>query len=141
MANPLIRHRPLNILVVLSGPDPSCTAMLSAFRSHCALVCESSHQAVEAVRNGFAPDATLIDTRLPDAGELARVLAGSLPDHDVTFIALCPRPAGPVPPGFTFRLAHPAAASELEHLLWLVGGARDARAAEKRIGQPVKGIG
>jgi hypothetical protein len=126
MPTEVIRTAPLNVLVIPADARLDVAPMLPALRPHCALLCTSPAQGVEAARH-FGPDVVLIDLRVPDAagliGDLTRA-AGRSP----MFVALTPSAGpAPVPPGFRYVLALPATAGELERLLWQVGGDLTAR--------------
>lgn len=127
---PLIRNQPLGILVVLADLGPESSGVLSAFRAHCALVCVSAEQAVDAAPS-FAPDVVLIDLRLEGYAALqARLSANS--DREIVFVALgleedARWPSPKLPRGFHYHLTCPAAACELEQLLWNIGRDVDDR--------------
>jgi hypothetical protein len=120
------RPGPLNVLVVLTGNDPQCTAMLSGLRKHCALVCQGADQADEAIGRGFEPDVAVIDGRLEDPAGLVRRLAarGGRP---LLAVALGRVAAVALGGGFAASVDYPARSAELEGAV--------QRAAARRHGQ------
>jgi hypothetical protein len=116
----VIRSGPLNVLVVLAEVGPGSTAMVSAFRSHTALICVGARPALD-VAPQFEPDVIIIDRRIPDSGWLVEELA-RLSGGRAVFVALdAPAVAESAPAGATeyhFHLTGPVGASDLEHLLW-----------------------
>jgi hypothetical protein len=125
----VVRPGPLNVLAVLADDALDVAPLLGAFRGHCALVCTSPAQGVEAARR-FEADVALIDLRAPDPAAVARALAAAGGARPPVFVALAPAagPAPAAPPGFVDCLPLPASAGELEQLLWRVGRAPAAGA-------------
>jgi hypothetical protein len=132
----VLRTDPLDILVVSAAGRPDAAGLLSGLRTHCALVCTSARQALDAA-HGFDPHVVLVDLRVPGSRSLARDLAARV-GPATAFIALAPPAARRSKAGrsdvFHYHLATPAAASELEHLLWRVGRDLESR----RPGAPLR---
>jgi hypothetical protein len=121
MAEDVFRPTSLSIIVILAGNDVSVVSLVPALRSHCTLVCTSAFQAVEAAPY-FEPDVVLIDIRLPDPMAIVRELSQATGGRPLVFATLRPA-AGPVPThpcGFRYWLGLPAAAGELEQVLWKI---------------------
>src|SRR5690349_15037757 len=85
----VVRPGPLNVLTVLADDALDVAPLLGAFRGHCALVCTSPAQGVEAARR-FEADVALIDLRAPDPAAVAR--ARRRPPRPASWTACrCPR--------------------------------------------------
>jgi hypothetical protein len=121
MHSDVIRTAPLNVLVVLADARLDVAPMLPALRSHCALLCTSPAQGVEAARH-FGPDVVLVDVRVPDAAALIADLTRAAAGRRLAFAALAPSAGPAMPAGFRYALSLPATAGELEHLLWQIAG-------------------
>lgn len=124
VCNYILKAESLDILVILAGPDSACTALASGLRGHSALVCESEPRALQVVGRGFIPDVVLIDTRIPNAAFLAGQIAAQLPGQSVDFVALSQPTDRALSPVFAHRVTYPAAASEIEQIIWQVEGTR-----------------
>ncbi|MFO0810239.1 MAG: hypothetical protein U0746_16580 [Gemmataceae bacterium] len=81
---------------------------------------------MQAVNRGFTPDVVLIDSRLPNAARIARLIGALLPDHRVDFIVLSQSADMGPNASFSHRLTYPAVASELEEVLGKVEASRAA---------------
>lgn len=127
MPPPIIRNGPLNVLVALADPDLDVARILPVLQSHYALVCSAPAQAVEAAWP-FEPDIILVDCRVPNPVDLARRLSRAAGNRPVVFVAMV-SPGRSVPTGFQYSLSMPGTASDLECLLWHIGGGRAVGAA------------
>jgi len=112
------RRRPadVNVLVVIARSDPAASWMLSGLKGYCALVCEDSAGSLEAVSRGFQPDVAVIDTRLPDAVELAGRIRDAGVGRGTILVALC-QSGEARPAGFSHRMVFNSSASEVAELL------------------------
>jgi len=119
-----LRTSPLYVLVVLAEPASRNPGMLSGLGAHCALVCASAPQAVDAARK-FVPNVVIIDSRRPDCHALATELGPLGEGQEPALVALAP-PEGLQDtlvrslPEFHYRLPWSALACELEQMLWQV---------------------
>ena len=118
MAFGFIRPGPLNIVVALADTDPNSSTMISGLRGHYSLVCVDPVSAVDAVKNGFRPDLAIIETRVPDAADLALRLTEIVFDHSLICIALTRPYETDIPECFAHRLIYPVVASDIEQLFW-----------------------
>jgi CheY-like chemotaxis protein len=88
-------------------------SVISGIRGHCVLTCESAEQALVAVRQGFAPDVALVDTRIAMDGQLVSDLVVAVGRNSLPCVALRPS-SSPRPSGFDGELTLPATAREIE---------------------------
>ena len=122
MSTEVVRTSPLNVLVALADIDPNYTSMIAGLRGHYALVCVDPVSAINAVENGFSPDVAIIDTRLPNAADLAKQITEFTKTDGLICIALCPSPDVEVPNAFAHRLNYPAVGGDLAQLFWWLSG-------------------
>jgi hypothetical protein len=121
MPEQLIRNGPCNILLILSDDGLDVAAMLSGLRSHYVLVCPTPTLGVEAV-SWFEPEIVLIDALISDLSGFMAELSQAAGGRNMLFVAMTARQpeTDSQPSGFSYNLAMPTTAGELEQLVWQI---------------------
>jgi hypothetical protein len=97
--------------------------MMSVFRRHYTLICDTGRQAAEAVRE-LAPDVAVIDLEVPDWRLLVDGLTGPAGSAPTMLVALARDKSAATSAEFNYALTAPVVADELELVFGEIAAAR-----------------